>query len=178
VDIRLAIYFKETSPDFVAFAKLATDIIDPWPQIFLWPLLYFLATFFWKRKKLGNRFLLLALSIPLSNGIVEILKRILGRTRPEALWSLNFYGFDFFGINNLEYSFPSGHACTAGVLVGALACFYPQRSFPLLLIGALLAFTRVILGYHFLSDVIAGMSIGLLAAQWIYRTMKLDNTSF
>lgn len=174
IDIPLAIYCKGITPGWASVAQFGTDLIDPRPEYIIWATLYFFCFFFWRKKALANKFLLLAISVPLANAIVEVLKRLFGRARPELLFSQNLFGFDFFAAHNPEFSFPSGHACTAGVVMGALACFYPKHSYLLLIIAFLLAFTRVLLNYHYLSDILIGTMIGLLTSQWVYRTMKIE----
>ena len=61
-----------------------------------------------------------------------------------------------------KYSFPSGHSITAFAVAISIGLFYPQlQSLPArrrLLIAA----SRIILGMHFLSDVLAGSAIGVL----------------
>ncbi len=177
-DIPLATYFKNIAPASASFADFWTDLIDPKLQYFIWPILYFLFFFIWRRKYLANRFLLIWISIALTNAVIELLKRILGRARPELLWSHQIFGFQFFENQNTDFSFPSGHACTIGALMGAIACFYPKHSYTCLSIALVLAFTRVILSFHYLSDIIAGVAIGILISQWVYRVMKTESVQF
>lgn len=61
-----------------------------------------------------------------------------------------------------KYSFPSGHTITAFAIAISVGLFYPQLQAPLLAVALLIASSRVILGMHFLSDVIAGSAIGVL----------------
>jgi membrane-associated phospholipid phosphatase len=70
-----------------------------------------------------------------------------------------------------EYSFPSGHAQNAALVWGLLALHFRKRWFSclaavlVLLIGA----SRVYLGVHFPTDVLAGWCIGALLA-WAYAS--------
>ena len=61
-----------------------------------------------------------------------------------------------------KYSFPSGHTITAFGIAISVGLFYPQLQAPLLAVALLIALSRIILGMHFLSDVIAGTAIGIL----------------
>jgi undecaprenyl-diphosphatase len=61
-----------------------------------------------------------------------------------------------------KYSFPSGHSITAFAVATALGMFYPQLLICLLTAAVLIAASRIILGMHFLSDVLAGIGIGIL----------------
>jgi undecaprenyl-diphosphatase len=59
-----------------------------------------------------------------------------------------------------KYSFPSGHSITAFAVAMSIGLFYPQLEICLLAAAFLIAASRIILGMHFLSDVIAGSAIG------------------
>src|SRR5579864_4062873 len=59
-----------------------------------------------------------------------------------------------------KYSFPSGHSITAFAIALSIGLFYPQLQGCLLVIAFLIAGSRIILGMHFLSDVLAGSVIG------------------
>jgi undecaprenyl-diphosphatase len=61
-----------------------------------------------------------------------------------------------------KYSFPSGHSITAFAVATALGMFYPELLAVLLTAAVLIAASRIILGMHFLSDVLAGCAIGTL----------------
>ncbi len=60
-----------------------------------------------------------------------------------------------------KYSFPSGHAITAFAVAISLGLFYPELQTCLLMMALLIAASRIILGMHFLSDVVAGTTIGI-----------------
>ena len=61
-----------------------------------------------------------------------------------------------------KYSFPSGHSITAFAIAISIGLFYPQLQGCLLVIAFLIAGSRIILGMHFLSDVLAGSAIGAM----------------
>lgn len=61
-----------------------------------------------------------------------------------------------------KYSFPSGHSITAFAVAMSIGFFYPQLQGPLLAIAVLIASSRIILGMHFLSDVLVGSAIGAM----------------
>lgn len=61
-----------------------------------------------------------------------------------------------------KYSFPSGHSITAFGVAIPVGMFYPQLLLCLLLAAVLIAASRIILGMHFLSDVLAGSGLGIL----------------
>jgi undecaprenyl-diphosphatase len=59
-----------------------------------------------------------------------------------------------------QFSFPSGHTITAFAVAIPLSLFYPSLMPGLLFIAASIAISRILLGMHFLSDVLAGAFIG------------------
>jgi undecaprenyl-diphosphatase len=59
-----------------------------------------------------------------------------------------------------QFSFPSGHAMSAFAIAVPLAIFYPQLQAALLALSVSIAISRVILGMHFVSDVVVGSLLG------------------
>ncbi len=60
-----------------------------------------------------------------------------------------------------KFSFPSGHSITAFAVALSVGLFYPDLQGCLLAVAVLIASSRIILGMHFLSDVLAGSAIGV-----------------
>lgn len=93
-----------------------------------------------------------------ASGIVlfSALKRIVNRRRP--CW------FERQSWHNLlppdQFSFPSGHSITGFAVAVSLGSFYPAAWAGLLFCAASVAASRVVLGMHYLSDVVAGCAIG------------------
>jgi dolichol kinase/membrane-associated PAP2 superfamily phosphatase len=65
------------------------------------------------------------------------------------------------------YSFPSSHAATAFAALPILFLIFPKKKTLFSIIVGLIAFSRVYLGVHYLSDIIAGALIGLVIAEII-----------
>jgi undecaprenyl-diphosphatase len=63
-----------------------------------------------------------------------------------------------------QFSFPSGHTITAFAVAVSLSDFYPELAAGLLFCAISIAASRILLGMHFLSDVLAGAAIGTLLA--------------
>ena len=99
------------------------------------------------------------------SAILHAIKLVLGRRRPRDDMEMGLYGFMPFAFN-LEYnSFPSGHALTICCVAVIFTCVWPML-WPLwFAIAFVLAVTRALLTAHFLSDVLIGAGIGLIAAR-------------
>jgi undecaprenyl-diphosphatase len=63
-----------------------------------------------------------------------------------------------------QFSFPSGHTITAFAVAVSLSSFYPELAAGLFFCAVSVAASRILLGMHFLSDVLAGAAIGTLLA--------------
>jgi undecaprenyl-diphosphatase len=63
-----------------------------------------------------------------------------------------------------RFSFPSGHTITAFAVAVSLGLFYPELAAGLFFCALSVAASRILLGMHFLSDVLAGAAIGTALA--------------
>jgi undecaprenyl-diphosphatase len=73
-----------------------------------------------------------------------------------------------------QFSFPSGHTITAFAVAISLGEFYPPLLIGLLFCAMSIAVSRILLGMHFLTDVVAGAGIGGLlayASVAVFRSM-------
>ena len=116
--------------------------------------------FLWRRHE---HYWVLALWLSVFGGLLlnRILKLVFHRARPH---------FDDPLLILTSYSFPSGHTMIATVFYGALAAFVfaKRKSWPVRIFAAalamtlivLVAFSRVYLGAHYLSDVLGAMAEG------------------
>jgi len=99
--------------------------------------------------------------VALSGLISNIVKRAIGRPRPELFGDQGLFSFNPFMHNSDYESFPSGHATTDGAFWTALALLFPPLRWPFLLFGLYLALTRVFVGAHYPSDVTVGFGWGM-----------------
>ncbi len=111
-------------------------------------------------------------SIALTALFVFILKRLIARTRPEGDWGNVYRRTD-------PYSFPSGHAVRAGLIVMLAFDTFQE---PLLLCAfcvwaLLMIWARVATGVHYLLDICAGFLFGLLIGRiWIILQPRIFET--
>ena len=69
------------------------------------------------------------------------------------------------GKRPIDSSFPSGHTAGSFAAATALAAFYPRDRSLLLLTASAVGVSRVYLGHHFPSDVLAGVALGGLTGR-------------
>ena len=59
-----------------------------------------------------------------------------------------------------RFSLPSGHTSAAFVMAVLLSCFYPALLLPAIIWASLVGISRIYLGVHYPTDVLAGMAVG------------------
>jgi membrane-associated phospholipid phosphatase len=69
-------------------------------------------------------------------------------------------------------SFPSGHSASAAALATWAALRYGWRAWPLVLLAVLGGLSRVYVGAHWTFDVLAGWTIGAVAAVVVWRAER------
>jgi membrane-associated phospholipid phosphatase len=122
------------------------------------------------RYRAGARNSLYVLATLAASGIaINLMKFILGRQRPKALFENDFYGMIPFNLDHAMSSFPSGHSQTIWAVVTPLMILFPRFSPICIFLGLLIAFSRVALTVHFLSDAIAGAFVAIVAAILLKR---------
>jgi undecaprenyl-diphosphatase len=67
-----------------------------------------------------------------------------------------------------RFSFPSGHALNSFAIGTVVALAFPFLALPVLAVAASVAASRVVLGLHWLSDVIAGAIVGALIGAGVF----------
>jgi undecaprenyl-diphosphatase len=60
-----------------------------------------------------------------------------------------------------QFSFPSGHAMSAFAIAIPLCIYYPELQAALLALSVSIALSRIVLGMHFVSDVVVGSLMGV-----------------
>ncbi|MGI6702011.1 MAG: phosphatase PAP2 family protein [Christensenellales bacterium] len=134
---------------------------------------------YWGLNKKFGEYLVITLFATI--GTNGLLKAIFKRPRPflnDGFSDLRHVKVDNFFVNTTglshSYSFPSGHSQLAGSLFTATALYYRKR--PLTIIMAvlivLMMMSRVYLGVHYPTDVIAGGLIGVGVALGMYFLLK------
>ena len=120
--------------------------------------------------RLNSQRALFILLVLLSSGLVaDIVKVIVGRARPKLLFADGFYGFTWGALQADYWSFPSGHASNIVALGVALFLLWPRGALLYAVAVLLVMASRVIIGAHYPSDVLAGAALGASVAWLVWR---------
>ena len=92
--------------------------------------------------------------------LVTLIRALIGRKRPYE--TLDFHPISFSGKLKTKKSFPSRHTASAAVIAMAFFAYLPWLGMIMLVLAALVAISRVLSGMHYISDVAAGLSFGII----------------
>ncbi|MGD8285170.1 MAG: phosphatase PAP2 family protein [Desulfobacterales bacterium] len=111
--------------------------------------------------QMAGRFLLTGLfAFSIELPLYKVLKNGIKRDRPcEALSDVHRR----VSLSD-QFSFPSGHTGAAFVMATLISYFFPILSMPLVIWALLVGFSRIYLGVHYPSDILAGIVVGVLSA--------------
>jgi undecaprenyl-diphosphatase len=136
---------------WIAFARALSRSGDGLLQILLPTLLLAL-----DRETGGSVFLITAAAFAIERPLYWVLKNSCQRRRPpEAIPS-----FTSVIKASDRFSFPSGHTCGAFLLAAIVVFHYPALAAPMYLWASAVGLSRVILGVHFPTDILAGALLG------------------
>lgn len=105
--------------------------------------------------------IVMALTGALGVLIYAMLKRVFVRERP----FITHAAIDRGAAPLDRYSFPSGHTLHAVSFTWQACAHFPELAWVLVPLAALIAGSRVVLGLHYPSDVLAGAAIGAALAE-------------
>ncbi len=166
LDVVLAVQ-SAAHPALTLLMKVITFCGSEYFYLLIIPFLYWCVD-----EKKGMRF---GLSAILSGYTNEVLKGLVMQPRPYDLKP------EVGMVHEESSAFPSGHSQNSVVFFGLLADFLPKRLGRILavLMPLLIGFSRVYLGAHFPTDVLAGWAAGLLflllcrkAGPWIEKRLS------
>jgi undecaprenyl-diphosphatase len=101
------------------------------------------------------------ISLGLNLLVYKFLKKFINRPRPFDRLFVVQRGVEIPD----EFSFPSGHSAAAFVAVVVVGSSFSSLVVPLLLLALLIGSSRVYLGMHYPSDIVAGFLLGYSAGR-------------
>lgn len=169
---------QEAIPDWLAvIIALITQLGDGWFLISL------LAVLYWTQADSQNDILLVGGLLACGIGLYRGLKHYFGLPRPEEpLLDPELLPWVVEQLYDLTahasgYGFPSGHATSTTIVYFGLATVLrvgtrAQRYAVAAIVVALVSFSRVALGVHFLVDIVVGVFLGGLLLVIAFRTLE------
>ena len=172
----------------VALNDFGPDLLDAvmlfFSKVWVWIPLYAAAVAFFffrmERRKATVLTLMALLAVLITDQGTVRMKNTTGRLRPCEDPTLELLISPLEGHGSL-YGFPSGHACNSFCFAALTSATVRRRWWSLLLFGwaAIVTFSRIYVGKHFVGDCLAGTLLGIatglcLAAltAWILRLWK------
>lgn len=143
---------------------LLTDTAKPLVVLIL--ILLFVWGFIKKSNKLKLTALQILGALIVTTIVVVLLKHAVGRPRPFVT-----YPFLWHASSKSNPSFPSGHTAVTFVIATILTLNYRKGYIAIVFFGwaMLVAYSRLDLGMHYPSDVLAGAVIGFIISWIIYK---------
>lgn len=167
-DVQMSVFFAENRASVINSIMIFASFLANW---YIWIfIVLILSLILWQGKK---QFIIpLWVSFIIGQAIVFILKLIIMRERP----------YDALGIIGLDIqsdsSFPSGHAAAVFSILPVITSAFKKSYFIILLFACIVVFSRIYLGAHYLTDVIAsaliGYTIGLIVVEYKDKIVFLN----
>lgn len=167
LDYRFATWISgHSSPDLKQAMRIISRVGD-WPAHAIIGLIGIATAFVVKSKIWLRIFLAMLVALALAGLAARVIKISTGRARPSVKTEAPWNGPQ---LSSKYHAFPSGHAASSTAFFTALFLARKKIGGPLLLIPALIALSRMIVGAHYLSDItmaaILGIICALLATRW------------
>lgn len=126
--------------------------------------LFIIVSLFMLKKRRKGWIIPLWLSLAFAAVLTYAIKYAVMRQRPEAIGIAAV-------IAATGYSFPSAHSATAFSALPVMGKVFKKTNYAWIAIAVLIAFSRIYLGVHYLSDVIFGGMIGFCSG-WLFLELK------
>jgi undecaprenyl-diphosphatase len=147
--------------------------LGDWPEhVTLGVTLFVLA--YWRRSKKWMRiFAAMVLACALAGVAARVIKISTGRARPSVQTEAQWNGPR---VSPRYNAFPSGHTAASTAFFATLALASWRIGLGFLAIPLLIAFSRMYIAAHYLSDVVCASLIGMVAAYFVARWMRIGNS--
>ena len=99
--------------------------------------------------------------------LTQVLKHIIGRPRPNHADFNDLNSFNYLSFDSSFHSFPSGHSSTIFMVCFILCSILPKLKYYFVFLAIIIAISRVVVGAHFFTDVVAGGLLSLLVYRFL-----------
>ena len=135
--------------------------VGDWPAHVIAGLIGIAIAFVAKSKTWMRVFLAMLIALALAGVTGRAVKFATGRARPSVKTEVHWNGPRF---SSKYHAFPSGHVAASTAFFATLFLARKKIGAPLLLIPILIAFSRMVVGAHYLSDVTFAAILGVICA--------------
>ena len=161
-----------TSDTLRRFMRLVSRIGD-WQGHFVAGLLLTAIAWLRRSKRWLHVFLAMLIACALGGIVARVGKIAIGRPRPSTSTEQTWNGPSLHSKFN---AFPSGHtASSTAFFVTFLIAAGWRVGTPFLFIPLLIASSRMVVAAHYLSDVIGGFAVGIIAALFVAERLQLQS---
>jgi len=157
-------------------SRLAAKLSEfgDWPELMVYGSVVLAIAWIRRAGRLVHLVLCMMLASTLAGAAVNSIRLLSGRTRPgereiRSGWYGLWYGKTFLLRKNKFHSFPSGHTASAFAFFGTAAWAHRRWGWLLLSPAGAIAWSRLYLNAHHLSDVVVALIIGLLLSFIVWR---------
>jgi undecaprenyl-diphosphatase len=145
-----------------------------WPELMAYGSVVLAIAWVRRAGRLVHLIACMMLASTLAGATVNSIRLLSGRTRPSEReirdgWYGLWYGKTFLLRKNKFHSFPSGHTASAFAFFGTVAWAHRRWGWLLLSVAGAIAWSRLYLSAHHLSDVIVALIIGLFLSFVVWR---------
>ncbi len=147
-----------------------------WPELMVFSCIGLGLAWLARSRDVGKILLCMMIAGTISGAVVNSVRLFAGRARPnnrEATqeWNGLWRGREFLLFKNKYHSFPSGHTGVAFAVFGVPLFANRQHGWWALLSAAAIAWSRIYLNVHHLSDVTVGALAGLVTAFLVWERL-------
>jgi len=143
-----------------------------WPSHVLLGLVLFVIAWWRNSHKWSRVFLAMMIACALAGAAARVIKITTGRARPSVRTELTWNGPS---LSSKYHAFPSGHTASSTAFFAVLLFVCWRIGLACLVIPALIAFSRMYVAAHYLSDVVFAALLGMLCAWVVVRVMKVTD---
>jgi membrane-associated phospholipid phosphatase len=148
-----------------------------WPELMLYGCIGLGLAWLARSRVVCKVLLCMMIAATISGAVVNSVRLLTGRARPnntEATqeWNGLWRGREFLLFKSKYHSFPSGHTGAAFAFFGVPLFANWRRDLWALLAAAAIAWSRIYLNVHHLSDVMVGALVGLVTAFLVWERLE------